>query len=82
MIGMIRLMRFCLSNYKLMNIKKYVIDAVSTLLLYNNRDNVDYALELLDRVDKDIKKTQDALWKERVRFRYRRLKNYAKSKNQ
>ena len=34
-----------------MNIKKYVIDAVSTLLLYNNRDNVDYALELLDRVD-------------------------------
>jgi len=78
---MMKLIKFCLSNYILMHIKDYVFGAVNAQMEYNGRDNIEYGLSLIDRVEKDIEETKELLWKEKVRFRYRRLKKYAESKN-
>tara|TARA_Y100001937_G_scaffold124613_1_gene189693 strand:- start:1980 stop:2177 length:198 start_codon:yes stop_codon:yes gene_type:complete len=64
-----------------MNIKDYVFGAVNALMQYNGRDNIEYGLSLLDKVDQDIEETKKDLWKEKVRLRYRRFKKYAESKN-
>ena len=64
-----------------MNIKKYVFGAVNALMQHNGRDNIEYGLSLIDKIEKDIEDTKQDLWKEKVRLRYRRLKKYAESKN-
>jgi len=64
-----------------MNIKKYVFGAVNALMQHNGRDNIEYGLSLIDKIEKDIEDTKQDLWKEKVRLRYRRLKKYAERKN-
>mgnify|MGYP003138248227 CR=1 FL=1 len=64
-----------------MNIKKYVFGAVNALMQHNGRDNIEYGLSLIDKIEKDIEETRQDLWKEKVRLRYRRLKKYAERKN-
>tara|TARA_Y100000361_G_C11097288_1_gene309857 strand:+ start:373 stop:570 length:198 start_codon:yes stop_codon:yes gene_type:complete len=64
-----------------MNIKKYVFGAVNALMQHNGRDNIEYGLSLIDKIEKDIEETKQDLWKEKVRLRYRRLKKYAERKN-
>lgn len=64
-----------------MNIKNYVFGAVNALMQHNGRDNIEYGLSLIDKIEKDIEETRQDLWKEKVRLRYRRLKKYAERKN-
>lgn len=64
-----------------MNIKNYVFGAVNALMQHNGRDNIEYGLSLIDKIEKDIEETKQDLWKEKVRLRYRRLKKYAERKN-
>lgn len=64
-----------------MNIKEYVFGAVNCLMQHNGRDNIEYGLSLLDKIDQDIEETKKDLWKEKVRLRYRRFKKYAEGKN-
>jgi hypothetical protein len=64
-----------------MNIKEYVFGAVSAQMEHNGRDNIEYGLSLIEKVEEDLENIQKLLWKEKVRIRYRRFKRYAESKN-